>query len=123
MHAVPHALCDFKFMFTYLSRSVISNIGQPVNLVSWNKNTVFFRPLHVILRQASGMVEEVRSAFKRNLPDLGWMDDETRNAAKQKVSDPKNDFGKKKEKQCMHEESCCTHHAAHTDTVRAWKHL
>lgn len=31
------------------------------------------------------MVEKVRSAFKRNLPDLDWMDEETRTAAKQKV--------------------------------------
>lgn len=34
---------------------------------------------------AAQMVEEVRSAFKRNLPDLEWMDDETRNAAKEKA--------------------------------------
>ena len=31
------------------------------------------------------MVEEIRSAFKNNLPDLDWMDDETRIAAKDKV--------------------------------------
>ncbi|XP_071839768.1 endothelin-converting enzyme 1-like isoform X3 [Apostichopus japonicus] len=35
---------------------------------------------------AAEMVEKVRSAFKRNLPDLDWMDEETRTAAKQKAN-------------------------------------
>ncbi len=32
------------------------------------------------------MVEELRSAFIRNLPNVSWMDDKTRKAAKEKVS-------------------------------------
>ncbi|XP_072033755.1 endothelin-converting enzyme 2-like isoform X3 [Amphiura filiformis] len=36
--------------------------------------------------QAREMVEEIRSAFKNNLPDLDWMDDETRLAAKDKAN-------------------------------------
>lgn len=31
------------------------------------------------------MVNEVKYAFKKNLPNLLWMDDETRQAAKEKV--------------------------------------
>jgi predicted metalloendopeptidase len=31
------------------------------------------------------MVNEVKYAFKKNLPNLSWMDDETRQAAKEKV--------------------------------------
>ncbi|XP_063965763.1 endothelin-converting enzyme 1-like [Lytechinus pictus] len=36
--------------------------------------------------KADEMVDEVKSAFKRNLPDLPWMDEETRVAAKQKAN-------------------------------------
>ena len=32
------------------------------------------------------MIGEVKDAFKRNLPNLKWMDDETRQAAMDKVS-------------------------------------
>lgn len=31
------------------------------------------------------MIEEVKTAFKNNLPSLSWMDDETRAAAVDKV--------------------------------------
>ena len=31
------------------------------------------------------MVQNIRSAFKSKLKDLDWMDDETRNAAKEKA--------------------------------------
>ena len=31
------------------------------------------------------MINEVKEAFKANLPNLNWMDDETRVAAKDKV--------------------------------------
>eukprot|EP00057_Strongylocentrotus_purpuratus_P020956 XP_011675430.1 PREDICTED: endothelin-converting enzyme 1 [Strongylocentrotus purpuratus] len=36
--------------------------------------------------KADEMVDEVKSAFKRNLPDLPWMDEDTRVAAKQKAN-------------------------------------
>ncbi|XP_071509255.1 endothelin-converting enzyme homolog [Diadema antillarum] len=36
--------------------------------------------------KANEMVDEVKGAFKRNLPDLPWMDEETRVAAKQKAN-------------------------------------
>ncbi|XP_071805577.1 endothelin-converting enzyme 2-like isoform X1 [Asterias amurensis] len=36
--------------------------------------------------RASAMVEEIRSAFKNNLPDLEWMDEETRHAARDKAN-------------------------------------
>lgn len=36
--------------------------------------------------QAENMIEEVKGAFKDNLPNLEWMDEETRNAARRKVS-------------------------------------
>jgi len=32
------------------------------------------------------MIEEVKTAFKNNLPSLKWMDDETRAAAVDKVT-------------------------------------
>ena len=35
--------------------------------------------------QAEDMIEEVKNAFKNNLPSLDWMDDETRAAAIDKV--------------------------------------
>lgn len=31
------------------------------------------------------MIEEVKTAFKENLPNLEWMDEDTRVAAKRKV--------------------------------------
>ncbi|XP_071945743.1 endothelin-converting enzyme homolog isoform X2 [Antedon mediterranea] len=36
-------------------------------------------------KTAKVMVEEIREAFKNNLPDLDWMDDETRKAASEKA--------------------------------------
>ena len=36
-------------------------------------------------QKAEVMVEEVKTAFKNNLPDLSWMDDLTRAAAIDKV--------------------------------------
>ncbi|XP_022085466.1 endothelin-converting enzyme homolog isoform X3 [Acanthaster planci] len=36
--------------------------------------------------RASSMVEEIRSAFKNNLPGLDWMDEETRHAARDKAN-------------------------------------
>lgn len=35
--------------------------------------------------KAEQMVQEVKDAFKENLPHLQWMDDETRELAKDKV--------------------------------------
>lgn len=36
--------------------------------------------------QAEDMIQQVKTAFKKNLPKLKWMDDETRKAAVDKVS-------------------------------------
>ena len=36
-------------------------------------------------QKAELMIEEVKTAFKNNLPDLSWMDDQTRAAAIDKV--------------------------------------
>lgn len=36
-------------------------------------------------RQAEEMINEIRSAFKEALDRLGWMDETTRQAAKEKV--------------------------------------
>lgn len=36
-------------------------------------------------RQAEEMINEIRSAFKKALDRLGWMDGTTRQAAKEKV--------------------------------------
>lgn len=37
--------------------------------------------------QAQNMIQEVKDAFKNNLPMLKWMDRETRELAKEKVGD------------------------------------
>lgn len=39
----------------------------------------------VSVLQAESMVNEIKDAFKKNLPRLSWMDDETRQAARDKV--------------------------------------
>ena len=36
-------------------------------------------------QKAELMIEEVKTAFKNNLPDLSWIDDQTRAAAIDKV--------------------------------------
>jgi predicted metalloendopeptidase len=36
--------------------------------------------------QAEGMISEIRSAFEEALEELVWMDENTRQAAKEKVS-------------------------------------
>lgn len=38
----------------------------------------------VSVLQAESMVNEIKDAFKKNLPRLSWMDDETRQAARDK---------------------------------------
>ena len=37
-------------------------------------------------QMAQTMIDEVRDAFKNNLPHLKWMDDQTRQLAKEKVA-------------------------------------
>ena len=37
------------------------------------------------LPQAEAMISEVKAAFKRNLPNLDWMDPQTRKSAEDKV--------------------------------------
>ncbi len=37
------------------------------------------------LLQAESMIEDIRTAFKNNLPSLDWMDEQTRIAAREKV--------------------------------------
>lgn len=41
---------------------------------------------YVFFLQAEMMINEIRDAFKRNLPFLKWMDPDTRKLAKEKVS-------------------------------------
>lgn len=38
------------------------------------------------------MINEIRTAFKDALDDLNWMDEQTRQAAKDKVSESENDW-------------------------------
>lgn len=40
----------------------------------------------LLLSQAEGMISEIRTAFEEALGQLVWMDEKTRQAAKEKVS-------------------------------------
>lgn len=43
----------------------------------------------LVFLQAEGMINEIRTAFKDALDNLRWMDEQTRQAAKDKVRGPK----------------------------------
>lgn len=43
----------------------------------------------LVFPQAEGMINEIRTAFKDALDNLSWMDEQTRQAAKDKVREHK----------------------------------
>lgn len=50
---------------------------------------MFQKCKNLLLLQAEGMINEIRTAFKEALDNLSWMDEQTRQAAKDKVREHK----------------------------------
>lgn len=78
-----------KFMSSCLIKNLIGDACLPS--CGSNVNYTVHNLIFSVKTQAEGMINEIRSAFKNALDDLNWMDEQTRQAAKDKVRENEDD--------------------------------
>ncbi|XP_017206531.1 endothelin-converting enzyme 2b isoform X2 [Danio rerio] len=74
-----------KATFDKQSKEIDLNGGAFLPSCGRNVNSTVHNLMFSVITQAEGMINEIRTAFKGALDDLKWMDEQTRQAAKDKA--------------------------------------